>query len=123
MAKKKQKEEEKSEEQNQAFLAQMANVFLNEAEYNGYSVDDLSGLAISLACTMVQVSYIAAMPKDMSEDAKRETSEKATMYHMAYYGRCCEKSLRKKGLTYGGVKKSIMEVIANKKKVAKDKEE
>ena len=122
MAKK--KNEEKSEEQKQAFLEKMAKQFLNDASDYDFSVSDMTELAIRLAYVMVRFSYIATMPKDMSEDAKKEASENATMLYMAYYGRSNEKELRKKGTSYGEVKKEINKVINNKKKkVVKDKEE
>ena len=123
MAKKKQKNEEKSEEQKQAFLAKMGKTFLNEATEDGEcSTDDMMELAIRLAYVMVRFSYLASMPKDMSEEGKKEASENATMLYMAYYGRSNEKELRKKGLSYGAAKKEINKVIAkDKKKVVKDK--
>ena len=123
MAKKKQKNEEKSEEQKQAFLAKMGKTFLNEATEDGEcSTDDMMELAIRLAYVMVRFSYLASMPKDMSEERKKEASENATMLYMAYYGRSNEKELRKKGLSYGAAKKEINKVIAkDKKKVVKDK--
>ena len=121
MAKK--KNEEKSEEQKQAFLEKMAKQFLNDASDYDFSVSDMTELAIRLAYVMVRFSYIATMPKDMSEDAKKEASENATMLYMAYYGRSNEKKLRKKGLSYGAAKKEINKVIAkHKKRVVKDKE-
>ena len=124
MAKKKQTKEEKSEEQKQAFLEKMAKQFLNDASDGGFSADDIIELAVRLSYVMVRFSYIATMPKDMSEDAKKEASENATMLYMAYYGRSNEKELRKKGLSYGQAKKEINKVINNKKKkVVKDKEE
>ena len=123
MAKK--KNEEKSEEQKRALLAQMAQTFLDEASEGGEcSADDMMELAIRLAYVMVRFSYLASMPKNMSEEKKNKASEIATMFYMAYYGRGCEKALRKKGISYGAAKKEINKVIANKKnKVAKDKEE
>ena len=123
MTKKKQKNEEKSEEQKQAFLAKMGKTFLNEATEDGEcSTDDMMELAIRLAYVMVRFSYLASMPKDMSEERKKEASENATMLYMAYYGRSNEKELRKKGLSYGAAKKEINKVIAkDKKKVVKDK--
>ena len=122
MAKK--KNEEKSEEQKQAFLEKMAKQFLNDASDYDFSASDMTELAIRLAYVMVRFSYIVDMPKDMSEEKKKEASENATMLYMAYYGRSNEKELRKKGLSYGAAKKEINKVIANKKKkVAKDKEE
>ena len=122
MAKK--KNEEKSEEQKQAFLEKMAKQFLNDASDYDFSASDMTELAIRLAYVMVRFSYLVDMPKDMSEEKKKEASENATMLYMAYYGRSNEKELRKKGLSYGAAKKEINKVIANKKKkVAKDKEE
>ena len=121
MAKKK-KNEEKSEEQKQAFLSNIASVFLNEAEYNGFLVEDIAELAIGLARVMVNVLYLADMPKEMSDEEKIKASENATLFYMAYYGRECEKILRKKGLSYGAAKKEISKVITkHKKKVVKDK--
>ena len=123
MAKKK-KNEEKSEEQKHEFLTKVARQFLNEAtEDGGCSTDDMMELAIRLAYVMVRFSYLASMPKNMSEEKKNKASEIATMFYMAYYGRGCEKALRMNGLSYGQAKKEINKVIANKKKVAKDKEE
>ena len=120
MAKK--KNEEKSEEQKQSFLAKMGKTFLNEATEDGEcSTDDMMELAIRLAYVMVRFSYLASMPKNMSEEEKIKASENATLFYMAYYGRECEKRLRKKGLSYGAAKKEINKVIANKKKVVKDK--
>ena len=122
MAKKK---EEKSEEQKQAFLAKMGKTFLNEATEDGEcSTDDMMELAIRLAYVMVRFSYLASMPKNMSEEKKNKASEIATMVYMAYYGRGCEKALRKNGLSYGEAKKEINKAIANNKKkvVKKDKE-
>ena len=122
MAKKKQKEEEKSEEQKHEFLVKVARQFLNEASDGGFSADDIIELAVRLSYVMVRFSYIATMPKDMSEDRKKEASENATMLYMAYYGRSNEKELRKKGLSYGAAKKEINKVIAkHKKKVVNDK--
>lgn len=123
MAKK--KNEEKSEEQKRALLAKMAQTFLNEADADGgCSADDMIELAVRLAYVMVRFSYLASMPKDMSEEKKNKASEIATMVYMAYYGRGCEKALRKKGLSYGAAKKEINKAIAkDKKKVVKDKEE
>ena len=123
MAKKKQKNEEKSEEQKQAFLAKMGKTFLNEATEDGEcSTDDMMELAIRLAYVMVRFSYLASMPKDMSEERKKEASENATLFYFAFYGRGSEKALRKKGLSYGEAKKEINKVIAkHKKKVVKDK--
>ena len=123
MAKKKQKNEEKSEEQKRALLAQMAQTFLDEASEGGEcSADDMMELAIRLAYVMVRFSYLASMPKNMSDYKKNKASEIATMFYMAYYGRGCEKALRKNGLTYGEAKKEISKVIANdKKNVVKDK--
>ena len=115
---------EKSEEQKQAFLEKMAKQFLNDASDYDFSASDMTELAIRLAYVMVRFSYLVDMPKDMSEEKKKEASENATMLYMAYYGRSNEKELRKKGLSYGAAKKEINKVIANKKKkVAKDKEE
>ena len=123
MAKKKQTKEEKSEEQKREFLENMAKTFLNDASDGGFSADDIIELAVRLSYVMVRFSYIATMPKDMSEDAKKEASENATMLYMAYYGRSNEKELRKKGLSYGAAKKEINKVIAkHKKRVVKDKE-
>ena len=122
MAKKKQKNEEKSEEQKQYFLSNMEQTFLNEAEYDGFLVEDIAELAIGLARVMVNVSYLADMPKEMSEDEKIKASENATLFYFAYYGRECEKRLRKKGMSYGEAKKAINNGLANmKKKVVKDK--
>ena len=121
MAKK--KNEEKSEEQKQAFLEKMAKQFLNDASDYDFSASDMTELAIRLAYVMVRFSYIVDMPKDMSEEKKKEASENATMLYMAYYGRSNEKELRKKGLSYGAAKKEINKVIAkHKKRVVKDKE-
>ena len=120
MAKK--KNEEKSEEQKRAFLEKMGKQFLNEAEGYGFSASDLAELATRLAYVMVRFSYLASMPKNMSEDKKNKASEIATMVYMAYYGRGCEKALRKNGLSYGAAKKEINKAIAkHKKKVVKDK--
>ena len=123
MAKK--KNEEKSEEQKRALLAKMAQTFLNEADADGgYSTDDMIELAVRLAYVMVRFSYLASMPKNMSEEKKNKASEIATIVYMAYYGRSNEKELRKKGLSYGAAKKEINKAIAkDKKKVVKDKEE
>ena len=116
------KKEEKSEEQKQAFLAKMAQKFLNEAADDGCSAGDMIELAIRLAYVMVRFSYIAAMPKEMSHEAKSEASQNATMFYMAYYGRENEKALRKKGLSYSEAKKAINKGLANlQKKVVKDK--
>ena len=124
MAKKKQKEEEKSEEQKRAFLAKVAKQFLNDAADGGFSVEDITELAVRLSYVMVRFSYLASMPKDMSEERKNKASEIATMFYMAYYGRGSEKALREMGLSYGQAKKEINKAIAkDKKKVAKDKEE
>ena len=121
MAKK--KNEEKSEEQKQAFLEKMGKTFLNEAtEDGGCSTDDMMELAIRLAYVMVRFSYLASMPKNMSEEKKNKASEIATMVYMAYYGRGSEKALREMGLSYGQAKKEINKAIAkDKKKVVKDK--
>ena len=120
MAKK--KNEEKSEEQKQEFLTKMAKQFLNEAADDGCSAGDMIELAIRLSYVLVRFSYIAAMPKDMSEECRKEASENATMFYMAYYGRANEKALRKKGLSYSEGKKAINKGLANlKKKVEKDK--
>ena len=122
MAKK--KNEEKSEEQKQAFLEKMAKQFLNDASDYDFSASDMTELAIRLAYVMVRFSYLVDMPKDMSEEKKKEASENATLFYFSYYGRMNEKELRKKGLSYGAAKKEINKVINNKKKkVAKDKEE
>ena len=122
MAKK--KNEEKSEEQKQAFLEKMAKQFLNDASDYDFSASDMTELAIRLAYVMVRFSYIVDMPKDMSEEKKKEASENATLFYFSYYGRMNEKALNKKGLSYGAAKKEINKVINNKKKkVAKDKEE
>ena len=123
MAKK--KNEEKSEEQKQAFLEKMAKTFLDVAAEDGEcSADDMMELAIRLSYVMVRFSYLASMPKNMSEEKKNMASEIATFFYMAYYGRGCEKALRKHGLTYGEAKKEINKVIyKHKKKVVKDKEE
>ena len=123
MAKKKQKEEEKLEEKKRAFLAKVARQFLNDAAEDGFSVEDITELAVRLSYVMVRFSYLASMPKDMSEEKKNKASEIATMFYMAYYGRGSEKALREMGLSYGQAKKEINKAIANKKKVAKDKEE
>ena len=119
MAKKKQKEEEKSEEQKQAFLAKMAKQFLNEADGYDFSAADMAELAIRLAYVMVRFSYIVDMPKDMSEERKKDASENATLFYMAYYGRSNEKALREKGTSYGEVKKEIEKL----QKKAKNKKE
>ena len=120
MAKK--KNEEKSEEQKQSFLSNIASVFLKEAEYNGFLVEDIAELAIGFARVMVNVSYLADMPNEMSDEEKIKAAENATLFYMAYYGRECEKRLRKKGMSYGEAKKGINKVIAkHKKKVVKDK--
>lgn len=120
MAKK--KNEEKSEEQKQAFLAKVAKQFLNEADCYDFSAADMAELAIRLAYVMVRFSYLASMPKDMSDERKNKASEIATMFYMAYYGRGSEKALREMGLSYGQAKKEINKAIAkDKKKVAKDK--
>lgn len=100
MAKKK-KNEEKSEEQKREFLEKMAKQFLNDAEDYDFSASDMTELAIRLAYVMVRFSYIVDMPKGMSEEKKKEASENATLFYMAYYGRMNEKALRKKGLSYG----------------------
>ena len=122
MAKKKQKNEEKSEEQKQEFLAKMGKQFLNEAADYDFSASDMSELATRLAYVIVRLSYIVDMPKDMSEERKKEASENATLFYFSFYGRCSEKALRKKGLSYGEAKKEINKVIAkDKKKVVKDK--
>ena len=124
MAKKKQKEEENNEEQKRAFLAKVAKQFLNDAAEDGFSVEDITELAVRLSYVMVRFSYLASMPKDMSEDKKNKASEIATMFYMAYYGRGSEKALREMGLSYGQAKKEINKAIAkDKKKVVKDKEE
>ena len=124
MAKKKQKEEEKSEEQKREFLAKVARKFLNDAAEDGFSVEDITELAVRLSYVMVRFSYLASMPKDMSEEKKNKASEIATMFYMAYYGRGSEKALREMGLSYGQAKKEINKAIAkDKKKVVKDKEE
>ena len=124
MAKKKQKEEEKSEEQKREFLAKVARKFLNDAAEDGFSVEDITELAVRLSYVMVRFSYFASMPKDMSEEKKNKASEIATMFYMAYYGRGSEKALREMGLSYGEAKKEINKAIAkDKKKVVKDKEE
>ena len=115
MAKK--KNEEKSEEQKQALLAHMAQTFLDVAAEDGEcTADDMMELAIRLAYVMVRFSYLASMPKNMSESKKNMASEIATMFYMAYYGRGCEKALRKNGLSYGEAKKGINKVIAKHKK-------
>lgn len=120
MAKK--KNEEKSEEQKRALLAKMAQTFLNEASDYDFSASDMTELAIRFAYVMVRFSYLVDMPKDMSEEKKNKASEIATMVYMAYYGRGCEKALRKNGLSYGKAKKAINKGLANmKKKVVKDK--
>ena len=122
MAKKKQKEEEKSEEEKQAFLAKMGKQFLNEAADGGFSVEDITELAVRLSYVMVRFSYLASMPNDMSDEKKNKASENATLFYFAFYGRGSEKALRKKGLSYGEAKKEINKVIAkHKKKVVKDK--
>ena len=124
MAKKKQNEEEKLEEKKRAFLAKVAKQFLNDAADGGFSVEDITELAVRLSYVMVRFSYLASMPKDMSEERKNKASEIATMFYMAYYGRGSEKALREMGLSYGQAKKEINKAIAkDKKKVAKDKEE
>ena len=125
MAKKKQKEEEKSEEKKRAFLAKVARKFLNDAADSGFSVEDITELAVRLSYVMVRFSYLASMPKDMSEEKKNKASEIATMFYMAYYGRGSEKALREMGLSYGQAKKEINKAIAKDKKkvVKKDKEE
>ena len=125
MAKKKQKEEEKLEDKKRAFLAKVAKQFLNEAADGGFSVEDITELAVRLSYVMVRFSYLASMPKDMSEDRKNKASEIATMFYMAYYGRGSEKALREMGLSYGQAKKEINKAIAKDKKkvVKKDKEE
>ena len=121
MAKKK-KNEEKSEEQKQAFLEKMAKQFLNDASDYDFSASDMTELAIRLAYVMVRFSYIVDMPKDMSEEKKKEASENATLFYFSYYGRMNEKALHKKGLSYGAAKKEINKSIAkDKKKVVKDK--
>ena len=123
MAKKKQKEEEKLEEKKRAFLAKVARQFLNDAAEDGFSVEDITELAVRLSYVMVRFSYLASMPKDMSEEKKNKASEIATMFYMAYYGRGSEKALREMGLSYGQAKKEINKAIAkDKKKVVKDKE-
>ena len=122
MAKKKQKEEEKLEDKKRAFLAKVARKFLNDAAEDGFSVEDITELAVRLSYVMVRFSYLASMPKDMSEEKKNKASEIATMFYMAYYGRGSEKALREMGLSYGQAKKEINKVIAkDKKKVVKDK--
>ena len=126
MAKKKQKEEEKLEEKKRAFLAKVARQFLNDAAEDGFSVEDITELAVRLSYVMVRFSYLASMPKDMSEEKKNKASEIATMFYMAYYGRGSEKALREMGLSYGQAKKEINKAIAKDKKkkvVKKDKEE
>ena len=124
MAKKKQKKEEKSEEQKREFLAKVARKFLNDAAEDGFSVEDITELAVRLSYVMVRFSYLASMPNDMSEEKKNKASEIATMFYMAYYGRGSEKALREMGLSYGQAKKEINKAIAkDKKKVVKDKEE
>ena len=70
MAKKKQKEEEKLEEKKRAFLAKVAKQFLNDAAEDGFSVEDITELAVRLSYVMVRFSYLASMPKDMSEEKK-----------------------------------------------------
>ena len=123
MAKKKQKEEEKLEDKKRAFLAKVARKFLNDAAEDGFSVEDITELAVRLSYVMVRFSYLASMPKDMSDEKKNKASEIATMFYMAYYGRGSEKALREMGLSYGQAKKEINKVIAkDKKKVVKDKE-
>ena len=120
MAKK--KNEEKSEEQKQAFLEKMAKQFLNDAKDYDFSASDMTELAIRLAYVMVRFSYLVDMPKDMSEEKKKEASENATLFYFSYYGKMNEKALRKKGLSYGAAKKEINKAIAkDKKKVVKDK--
>ena len=120
MAKKKQKEEEKSEDQKREFLAKVAKQFLNDAAEDGFSVEDITELAVRLSYVMVRFSYLASMPKDMSEEKKNKASEIATMFYMAYYGRGNEKALREMGLSYGQAKKEINKAIAkDKKKVVK----
>ena len=122
MTKKKQKNEEKSEEQKKEFLAKMGKQFLNDAADYDFSASDMSELATRLAYVMVRFSYLVDMPKDMSEERKNEASENATLFYFAFYGRGSEKALRKKGLSYGEAKKEINKVIAkDKKKVVKDK--
>ena len=122
MAKKKQKNEEKSEEQKQEFLAKMGKQFLNEAADYDFSASDMSELATRFAYVMVRLSYLLDMPEDMSEERKKEASENATLFYFAFYGRGSEKALRKKGLSYGEAKNEINKVIAkDKKKVVKDK--
>ena len=119
----KKKNEEKSEEQKQAFLEKMAKQFLNDASDYDFSASDMTELAIRLAYVMVRFSYLVDMPKDMSEERKKDASENATLFYMAYYGKMNEKALRKKGLSYGAAKKEINKAIAkDKKKVVKDKE-
>ena len=98
---------EKSEEQKQAFLEKVARQFLNEASDGGFSADDIIELAVRLAYVMVRFSYIVDMPKDMSEEKKKEASENATLFYFSYYGRMNEKALHKKGLSYGAAKKEI----------------
>lgn len=121
MAKKK-KNEEKSEEQKKEFLAKMGKQFLNDAADYDFSASDMSELATRLAYVMVRFSYLVDMPKEMSEEKKKEASENATLFYFAFYGRGSEKALRKKGLSYGEAKKEINKVIANdKKNVVKDK--
>ena len=124
MAKKKQKNEEKSEEKKREFLAKVARKFLNDAAEDGFSVEDITELAVRLSYVMVRFSYLASMPKDMSEEKKNKASEIATMFYMAYYGRGSEKALREMGLSYGEAKKEINKAIAKDKKkvVKKDKE-
>lgn len=121
MAKK--KNEKKSEEQKRAILAKMAQTFLDVAAEDGEcSADDMMELAIRLAYVMVRFSYLASMPKNMSEVEKNLASEIATMVYMAYYGMGRKKALRKIGISYGEAKKEINKAIAkNKKKVVKDK--
>ena len=104
-------------------MAKMAQTFLDVAAEDGEcSADDMMELAIRLAYVMVRFSYLASMPKNMSDEKKNKASEIATMVYMAYYGRGCEKALRKNGLSYGEAKKEINKAIAkDKKKVAKDK--
>ena len=120
MAKK--KNEEKSEEQKNAFLEKMAKQFLNEAEDYDFSASDMTELAVRLAQVRVRFAYLVDMPKDMSEEKKKEASENATLFYFSYYGKMNEKALRKKGLSYGEAKKEINKAIAkDKKKVVKDK--
>ena len=122
MAKKKQKNEEKSEEKKQEFLAKMGKQFLNEAADGGFSVEDITELAVRLSYVMVRFSYLASMPKDMSEEKKNKASENATLFYIAVYGSSSGKALRKKRLSYGEAKNEINKVIAkDKKKVVKYK--